>query len=118
MRVVSLARRDYEGSTLFTDEELSQLRGSDKTFHLQFLRERGYEVARFLIALADRHELPMKTDTGGGITLMGWSLGISIMNAFIYFFSTYPKGLQDRLRKYLKSLVAYGTCPTLTSRAL
>lgn len=111
IRAVSLARRDYAGSTPFSKDELSQLQGSDSTMHLQFLRDRGYEVAKFLSGLIEKHSLP-SVDSGGagGLFVVGWSLGVLTMNAFVHFFPTYPISLQINLRKHLRSFVAYGTC--------
>ena len=109
IRAVSLARRDYAGSTPFSEEELEQLRSPEKVAHLQFFRDRGHEIARFIAALADKHSLPPMSANGeGGICVLSWSLGVLTMNAFINFFPIYPSNLQACLRRYLKSLVAYG----------
>ena len=109
IRAISLARRDYRGSTPFSETELDQLRGSNAIVHRAFLRERGLEVARFLITMIDTLNLPPLDDEGrGGLSLMAWSFGNITMFAFAHFFSTYPQTVQDHLKTYLKSFVAYG----------
>lgn len=111
IRVVSLIRRDYNGSTPFSEAELDLLKSTDPASHHQFLRERGLEIARFLVALIDKFDLPPAGKDGkGGLSILGWSLGGTTLFAFAHFFPTYPEAIQERLKKHLKSLVSYGAC--------
>ena len=109
MRVFSLARRDFKGSTPFTETELEQIRGNDEDMHRQFLRDRGFEIAQFLVALIEKFKLPAVDRNGqGGLSIMGWSLGNMILYAFANYFSTYPKRVKDHLKSYLGSLICWG----------
>ena len=109
MRAISLARRDYKGSTLFSEAELALIRGDDKDMHRQFLRDRGFEIAQFLMGLILKLGLPaLDRDGRGGLSVMGWSLGNLTLYAFANFFPTYPKEVKNCLTAYLKSLICWG----------
>lgn len=54
IRLVILNRRDYAGSTKYTDENLKDLNAGDKSF----MERLGLEVAFFLLWFAAKHDIP------------------------------------------------------------
>ncbi len=73
LRLVILNRRDYAGSTKYTDEELAELR-EGKT---EFLQRLGSESAYFLAWFIKTNDIPKIGADGksGGLATIGWSLG-------------------------------------------
>ena len=110
LRIVAPNRRDYIGSTLFSEEELSALNGNDDVAHRAFLRDRGLEVAYFLKWIIDEMKIPQASEDGkaGGLALMGWSLGNTTTTAFLGHLQTYPPELVKALEPYLRTFFIYG----------
>ena len=111
LRVIAPNRRDYSGSTLFTEKELDQLKSTDKHANLMFFRNRGLELAKFIAWAVKNLGLPRKVPEAGGhggISVMGWSLGNATTMAFLSFFPTYPKEVRDVIRPLLRTFFVYG----------
>ena len=73
MRTIIWNRRDYPGSTPYTDSELEDLSQGRKIF----IDRAGSQLGEFLFQLVDKEQIPRATDGGisGGIAIMGWSVG-------------------------------------------
>ena len=91
-RFIAVNRRGYPGSTPFTEDELAIGHSSDLASQSSFLRARGLEIGELLVYLIDTLALPPIIDEGhgGGISVMGWSLGNITTMAFLRFFPEYP----------------------------
>ena len=73
LRLVILNRRDYAGSTKYTEAELESLREGRR----EFLENLGLETITFLAWFATTQDIPkLSADrkTGGFVTI-GWSMG-------------------------------------------
>jgi pimeloyl-ACP methyl ester carboxylesterase len=105
-RMVCLNRRDYPGSTAYTDAELKALSEGDA----DVLESRGVELAYVLVDLVDALSLPMPTVDGneGGLGLMGWSMGNLFTLGAIASVSALQPRVQLELQSYLRKLIVFG----------
>ena len=110
LRIIAPNRRDYIGSTLFSEDELSVLNGNNDLAHKAFLRDRGLEIAHFLKWIIDEMKIPLASEDGkaGGLALMGWSLGNTTTVAFLRYLKTYPSELVTALEPYIRTFFIYG----------
>ncbi|KAI5117179.1 hypothetical protein M0805_008158 [Coniferiporia weirii] len=109
VRVIALNRRDYIGSTPFSQTELESIFGTDRNTHVEFLRARGLEIARFLVWVISEKMIPRASADGltGGLALMGWSLGNLTAMAFLRHLGTFPSDIINTLEPYLKTFFIY-----------
>ena len=132
MRLVTLNRRGYAGSTPFSEEETSLIdpmasdtSSEDETpsatarsnrvvsgHYMTFLQQRGAEMARFLAWFIEKERIPPQFKdagrTSGGISLLGWSLGNVTTLSMLAFASTLDPGLMKKLEPYLRKVIIFG----------
>ncbi|KIJ27898.1 hypothetical protein M422DRAFT_71509 [Sphaerobolus stellatus SS14] len=110
LRLVAITRRDYPGSTPFTDEELRVIQGGNKDEKLTFLKDRALEIWKFVRRFAKERELPKwrQEDGKGGIFLMGWSLGNMLGLAAMTFLKEMPQDLREDLNEWVKGYIIFG----------
>jgi len=110
LRFVAVTRRDYVGSTPFSQEELDSLRNGDMKTKKDFLKQRALEVALFMDKFITQNGVPKASAGGteGGIALAGWSIGNVTGLSVVALAKDFPKDLTDRLEPYFKSLILYG----------
>ena len=84
IRLVILNRRDYAGSTKYSEENLKDLVAGDKSF----MERLALEVKHFLLWFIDTYRIPKITADrkSGGFAIMGWSMG----NATAFSLLGYP----------------------------
>lgn len=106
VRVVALNRRDYAGSTKYTDDNLKDLNAGDKAF----MERLGLEVAHFLLWFAEKHNIPkISADRkSGGFAVMGWSMGNATPMALLGYPDVVGKQNYEKLEPYFRKLVLYG----------
>ncbi|KAH8114765.1 Alpha/Beta hydrolase protein [Phellopilus nigrolimitatus] len=109
LRIIALNRRDYAGSTPFSDAELDVVRGKDDHAHKDFLQKRGLEIARFLVWVISEKKIPRTSEDGtlGGLALLGWSLGNATTLSFLAHLDSYPREVIIALEPYLKTFFLY-----------
>ena len=73
LRVIAVNRRDYVGSTPFSQDEHDAINSTDAQRHTEFLKRRGTEIGEFLTQLVEEKNLPPASGDGrsGGLALMG-----------------------------------------------
>ncbi|KAJ3913686.1 hypothetical protein F5877DRAFT_83554 [Lentinula edodes] len=111
MRIVLITRRDYRGSSPYTNEDLALLNAGKQ----QFLEDIGKELAHFLAWFAEHHNLP-KPSSGhqsGGIALMGWSMGNHVIMSLLGQPHAIEKESYMVLSTYLRHILVYD--PPFTS---
>ena len=111
VRVVAVNRRDYPGSTPFSDEDKRVLNSGTDAERAAFLREQGVEIATFVDRLIEKNGLPpLSADKkSGGVQLMGWSFGATLAMAALANLDALPEASQTRLAAHLRSLILFGT---------
>lgn len=112
IRFIAINRRNFPGSTPFTSSELSaiQVKGAGALEYVQFLLDRGKELVGFIVSAIKQLELPYKNSEGGGISLMGWSLGNTYMQAIVNCLLDVdlPEEWKILFEESLNSLIVYG----------
>ncbi|KAJ8074517.1 hypothetical protein PM082_015418 [Marasmius tenuissimus] len=112
LRIISLNRRDYAGSSPVSDEELAALGGKDESRAREFFDNMGLHLALFIKKFVEEEGIPpiLESENGrgrGGIAVMGWSLGS--MTAIAPFGN--PGIMSDAvyqvLVKYVQGLILY-----------
>ncbi|KAL0563546.1 hypothetical protein V5O48_018520 [Marasmius crinis-equi] len=112
LRVVALNRRDYAGSTPFSDDELDALKGGDDTRARGSIERLGLHIALFLRKFVEEEGVPSVTNAGngrkrGGLAVMGWSMGA--LTAIAPFAN--PNALGEEtygvLKGYIRDLILY-----------
>ena len=71
LRIICLSRREYEGSTPYSTDELMAIHHGSDAERADFLHNQGILIALFIDGLIQSLSLPKK----GGVTVAGWSLG-------------------------------------------
>ncbi|KAF9002892.1 hypothetical protein BDQ17DRAFT_1242627 [Cyathus striatus] len=105
LRTVIWNRRDYPGSTPYTDEELEDL----KLGHQIFIERLGKLVTQFIYKFINRERIPAMTEDRrkGGIALMGWSMGTATEMSFLLDDKLISSEIYNSLEPYVKDLVLY-----------
>ncbi|KAJ7431521.1 Alpha/Beta hydrolase protein [Mycena galericulata] len=104
-RIVIWNRRDYRGSTKYTDEELEDLKAGRKIFQDRLM----LQIASFFEHLIKHENTPKLSHDrkAGGFILMGWSFGNATTLALLSDPAVIPASLYDIIEPYLMSVVLY-----------
>jgi hypothetical protein len=108
LRVVNWNRREYPGSTPYTDSELAEI--SDPAKAPNFIERLGDHVSDWLVSFIHQEKIPtIRIERkSGGVAILGWSMGCA--TAMSIFAN--PKILSTEayafLKDYVKDLVFYG----------
>ncbi|PBK62115.1 hypothetical protein ARMSODRAFT_895896 [Armillaria solidipes] len=112
VRFVALNRRHFPGTTPLSPEELSitQTGGTDDSQREGLVEARGHEIALFIDTFIQKFNLP-SISSGGGVALLGWSLGATFALIVISSVDTLPEDVRRRLNEYMRSLILYEPPP-------
>ncbi|TFK22663.1 hypothetical protein FA15DRAFT_671277 [Coprinopsis marcescibilis] len=107
LRIVSVNRRDYTGSTALSPSDLGFIVNGTNSQKAQFLQDRGLELLRFMDIFIETNNLPPVSSDGkaGGSALLGWSLGNSFTIPAIAHASELGAESKSRLSRHLRSLI-------------
>lgn len=106
VRLVLINRRLYAGSSAYSPAELKDLVHGRKVF----MERLGAQVGKFLLWFVEDQALPSVSVDGktGGLVLMGWSMGCTLVLAFL----GHPEAIQNstytELETYLRKVVLFG----------
>ncbi|KAJ6472851.1 hypothetical protein C8R47DRAFT_720816 [Mycena vitilis] len=105
LRVIALNRRDYRGSTKYTDAELEDLNAGRKVFQDRL----AIQLAWFLEHLINEEGTPKVSPDhkAGGLILVAWSFGNATMLSLFADPTTIPKALYETIEPHLLSVVLY-----------
>ncbi len=106
LRVVIWNRRDYTGSTKYTDSEMDDLKNGKKVF----LERWGIQLAEFMRQFIEKESIPAITADrrAGGIAVMGWSLGIIMAMPLLADAQLINPELSALLGPYFKDIILHG----------
>lgn len=110
IRLVLVNRREYPGSSLFTEEDLNKLQSKDDAAHIEFARERAEEIATFIKVFKDQEDIPEASSDGriGGVSLMGWSSGALQTIAVLGYADLLAESTKKSIEPYLRSYIVFG----------
>ncbi|KAG6839796.1 hypothetical protein C0991_011599 [Blastosporella zonata] len=109
-RFVALNRRNYPGSTPFSDEELALvLNGGGDAKKEAVHHARGLEFATFIDNFISKNNIHPISEDGksGGIVLLGWSFGCTFALAAISSACALPVDVRARLGAHIRAVIAY-----------
>ncbi|KAJ7058714.1 hypothetical protein C8F01DRAFT_1255130 [Mycena amicta] len=108
LRVILWNRREYRGSTPYSDTELLELAAGKQSP----LDKHAMELAWFFEHLIDVENIPqLSVDRKhGGIILVGWSFGVATVLTLLAAQEVLPKHSQlyAKIEQYFKGVVLYG----------
>ncbi|KAF9002893.1 hypothetical protein BDQ17DRAFT_1480913 [Cyathus striatus] len=103
LRLICLNRREYAGSTSFTQEEIKTLNDGSETERENLLAQQGVEYALFVDGIIKECELPKE----GGVIIAGWSLGNLFLLSILASISSLPSEVQERLTTHLTRAILW-----------
>ncbi|KAJ7139235.1 Alpha/Beta hydrolase protein [Mycena epipterygia] len=105
IRTIFWNRRDYHGSTKYTDDELADMRAGGKDFQDRLALHTAWFFQHFI----ENENTPKVTGDrkAGGFILVGWSSGNAATLALFADSAVIPKPLYETLEPHLRSLVLY-----------
>ncbi|KAG7447219.1 uncharacterized protein BT62DRAFT_892859 [Guyanagaster necrorhizus] len=105
LRTVIWNRRDYPGSTRYSDNELQQLRNGEKTF----LDHLAIHMGEFLLQFIEKEAIPKisRDRKLGGFAVLGWSMGATTAMALFADADLLSRAQYDILELYIKDLILY-----------
>jgi hypothetical protein len=111
IRLVIVNRRDYDGSTKYTDDNL-------KEFHegkMSSLDRLGAEVAHFLVWFVETQKIPKinAARSSGGFSVMAWSMGNATLLCLLGCPEYVGTEAYTKLEPYCRQLVLYGYLITI-----
>ncbi|KAJ7683526.1 hypothetical protein B0H17DRAFT_941730 [Mycena rosella] len=101
LRIISLNRRCYPGSSAFSAEELTIFSEGTEAERASLLAQQGRDLALFLEGLIDELSLPRT----GGIGLIGWSMGAIFLLSLIASVETLPVATREKLSSFVHTVV-------------
>ena len=104
LRVICLSRREYEGSTPYSTDELNAMHYGSDADRTKFLQDQGILIALFLDGLIRTLTLPER----GGVTVAGWSLGNLFTIAMRASIGALPDDTKQRLKAYTRGFIIFG----------
>ncbi|KAJ7867001.1 hypothetical protein B0H14DRAFT_2504229 [Mycena olivaceomarginata] len=108
LRIISVNRREYPGSSPYSAEDLTVFAEGSDAERACLLEQQGRDLAMFLDGLIAELSIPKS----GGIALVGWSLGALFVLALIACIETLPTATQERLSSFVKNVIML-QCPSL-----
>ncbi|KIM92126.1 hypothetical protein PILCRDRAFT_57414 [Piloderma croceum F 1598] len=106
VRLVVLNRREYSGSSKYTDAEIDDLVSGRKSFFEQL----ALEVTHFLLWFVQTYNIPRISNNGksGGLAIMGWSIGSITSLAVLGQPEVIPEASYRTLEHYLREMILFG----------
>ena len=104
LRVICLSRREYEGSTPYSADELKAIHHGSNAERADFLKNQGTLIALFVDGLIQSLPLPKN----GGVTVAGWSLGNIFTIAMRASIDDLPDNTKQRLKAYTRGFIIFG----------
>jgi hypothetical protein len=106
IRLIIVNRRDYDGSTKYSDDDLKDFNEGK----MSCLGRLGSEVAHLLLWFAETHEIPKinNSRSSGGFSIMGWSIGAATLLSLLGCPEVVGTETYTKLEPYCRQLILYG----------
>ncbi|KAJ7775699.1 Alpha/Beta hydrolase protein [Mycena maculata] len=103
LRIISLNRREYPGTSPYSAEELTVFAEGTEDERTSLLQQQGHDLALFLDGLVDELSIP----NAGGIVLIGWSMGTIFLLSLIASMATLPTATKERLFSFVHTVILF-----------
>ncbi|KAJ7433448.1 hypothetical protein B0H11DRAFT_2296847 [Mycena galericulata] len=109
IRFVAVNRRDYGGSTRFSETERGVLTSATDEEKALFINSRGIEFATFIDKFNQKEHLPEISPNGdsGGFALLGWSAGNLVTAAALSNIEKLSPQTQELFKKGLRAHIMH-----------
>lgn len=109
VRFVAVTRRNYEGSTPFSEAELDVIAGGTEKEKTTFMINRGVELLVFIDKFLVEKKTPSSQEgnPNGGVAIIGWSLGNTVTLAAIAHLCSAAPEVQVRLAPLIHTLILH-----------
>lgn len=106
IRLVIVNRREYAGSTKYTDDDLKDLNEGK----VSFMEILAAEVAHLLVWFVETHNIPKASvdHKSGGLSIMGWSMGNTTSMSVFGYPEAVGQEAYVKLEPYLRQFILYG----------
>ncbi|KAJ7821485.1 Alpha/Beta hydrolase protein [Mycena leptocephala] len=101
LRIICVNRREYPGSSPYSAEDLAMFAEGNEAEQAALLEQQGRDLALFLDGIIDTLSIPKP---GGGIALIGWSMGTLFLLSLISC-ETLPADTKARLSSLIHTVV-------------
>ncbi|KAJ7039386.1 Alpha/Beta hydrolase protein [Mycena alexandri] len=101
LRIISVNRREYPGSSPYSSEDLTIFAEGTDAERLTLLEQQGHDLAMFVDGLI----MLQSTSNTGGIALVGWSMGTTFLLPLIASVDTLPIATRERLSAQVHSVI-------------
>jgi pimeloyl-ACP methyl ester carboxylesterase len=105
LRIISVNRRGYPGSSPYSAEDLVIFAEGNEAERAALLEQQGRDLALFLDGIIDALSIPK----AGGIALIGWSMGTLFLLSLISC-ETLPTNTKARLSSFVHTVVLLRSC--------
>ncbi|KAH9933383.1 uncharacterized protein B0H18DRAFT_983406 [Fomitopsis serialis] len=107
LRIVAINRRGFGGSTPVSEQSAKLLITGTDAEKLKVSDQLCSEIGYFVDAFVQREDIPpISSDRqGGGLALLGWSLGTRYVTRAIADIGSYPPEIRARLARYVRALI-------------
>ncbi|KAF7317637.1 AB hydrolase-1 domain-containing protein [Mycena kentingensis (nom. inval.)] len=103
LRIVCINRREYNGSTLYSDAELEVFQSGTEAQRAELHAAQGRDLALCLDGLIRTLGIPK----AGGIALAGWSLGCTLLCALLASIDSLPDATKARLSEWVHTAIIF-----------
>jgi pimeloyl-ACP methyl ester carboxylesterase len=104
LRVICPTRRDYPGSSPYTDEEIRIIQHGSHDERTKLLHDQGVLMALCVDGIIQTLSLPK---AGGGLAVIGWSMGNIYTLAMRACIRDLPVDTRQRLNSHMRSFIIW-----------
>lgn len=110
IRLVLLNRRDYPGSSPYTEEELDGVKAGSEAAQTAFGIARAMEFATFIQKFVAQNDVPRMTKYGkdGGVVMMSWSSGTMYALPLLAYADAIPDTIREALEPHFRRYIIFG----------
>ncbi|KLO13267.1 hypothetical protein SCHPADRAFT_890146 [Schizopora paradoxa] len=110
LRFILINRRDYPGSSPYSDEDLHNVGDTeDDKGYEAFFKARAFEFARFIEWIVEHEDIPKADWNGnaGGIFLMAWSAGNGYAVSTLSYVDLLTETTRSNIQPYLRGFIFF-----------
>ena len=104
LRIISVNRRGYPGSSSFSEAELRVINEGTATERETFILQEGVLYCRLIDRLIEELSLPKEH----GLTVAGWSMGNIFTLALMTAVARLPEDASAKLKAYVRRVLLWG----------
>lgn len=113
LRLILVNRRDYPGSSPYSDDDLRNVGDTeDDKGYEAFFKARAFEFARFIEWIVEHEGIPKADWTGntGGVFLSAWSAGNGYAVSILSYVDLLPETTRSIVQPFLRGFIFFGAC--------